>query len=252
MNFKSDIKDPEFDEYSNEYHQSIEHPIRKFFGGNNQDVFQEHKTKYIIKKIKKYFNTSNIVNILDFGCGTGDLLKCLNKELSNELPQLNYRLSGTDISQGMLDQVEKFWPDYKKSATFELIQKSIIPFKAGIFDLIVTASVFHHIPKFEHITYFKEIYRVLKPGGYFFLIEHNPLNPILKWIFENHPAPADINAELLYPDNTKKILNNLGLNCIQHEYMLFFPPRLRFAFYIEKYLKRLPLGGQYVLLCRKQ
>jgi hypothetical protein len=41
----------------------------------------------------------------------------------------------------------------------------------------------------------KEIQRVLRPGGVFSLIEHNPLNPVTRLIVSR--TPVDGNAKLL-------------------------------------------------------
>lgn len=110
--------------------------------------------------------------------------------------------------------------------------------------MIFTACVFHHIDFSYHENLFREIYRVLKKDGRFYIFEHNPWNPITQKMVNT--CPFDKDALLLSPNYTKKIINKIFKNqCTK--YIIFFPRHKIFNIFIrfEKYLYKIPFGGQY-------
>jgi len=76
-----------------------------------------------------------------------------------------------------------------------------------------------------------------------FLFEHNPFNPLTRWIFER--CPFDVDAEMLNLRSALEMSRDAGFKSEQHGYTLFFPRQLAFLRRIEPWLKRLPLGAQY-------
>jgi ubiquinone/menaquinone biosynthesis C-methylase UbiE len=101
--------------------------------------------------------------VLDVGCGTGLFLKSLAGEHA-EKPQL--ALTGLDLSEHMLDQARRTGPSLGKPPTF--VQGSVyaMPFADGAFDVIVNTISCHFY--LEQVRAFREILRVLAPGGRFF------------------------------------------------------------------------------------
>jgi SAM-dependent methyltransferase len=91
------------------------------------------------------------LKILDFGCGAGRLV--------GDLRALGHETYGCDT-----------WSTFSLNAPAderlrEITQKPYrIPFDAQAFDFVVSTSVFEHAQNKEEC--FREIHRVLKPGGY--------------------------------------------------------------------------------------
>lgn len=236
----------EFDDFSHAYNTHMQHPLRDFASGQDDAIFPEHKSDYLARLIKRLFNNKSSLNLLDFGCGNGSLLKWLSKRIQSDF-QLG--LFGVDISSGMIREAKKAWGDQKAVAQFDNLLQGKTSCESESFDIVIASSVFHHIERAQRSDVLKEILRVLKPGGYFLMIEHNPFNPVTKYIVKQ--TPMDINAILLNPFEAKKLVQNNGFIHVKNDYILFFPPKLRNLWLVEHYIKWVLLGGQYVSINRK-
>jgi hypothetical protein len=91
--------------------------------------------------------------------------------------------------------------------------------------------------------------RVLRPGGLAVVFEHNPYHPATQWVVRT--TKIDQNAILLPPREVRTGFCSVGLRDIQKRYLLFFPPRWRWLQPVERWLEKLPLGGQYVIVAVK-
>jgi len=115
--------------------------------------------------------------ILDVGCGTGRTAIRIAKELKN-----GGHLYGVDIysklaiSGNALDTVQNNARIEKieDKTTFQYGSATDIPFEKNRFDIVNVSSVLHevHDPNGQDKA-MKELYRVLKPGGYLYLSEWN-------------------------------------------------------------------------------
>jgi SAM-dependent methyltransferase len=124
-----------------------------------------------------------------------------------------------------------------------------IPFGDGQFDLVTAVCVYHHVPLEARQTLTSEIGRVLRPGGIFCMIEHNPFNPVTRLIVSRTPVDAD--AILLPPREARGLTAEAGFALIEQDYFLYFPQALyRYVGGLETLLTKLPLGGQYALFSR--
>ena len=101
-------------------------------------------------------------NILDIGCGTGNL----SKMISDLFP--NATLNCLDISFNMLSE------SYKKNPNFNFILSDAenMPFKNNKFDLIVSSFTLHWCDEIEKI--FFDIHRFLKYDGLFLFTTVGP------------------------------------------------------------------------------
>lgn len=90
---------------------------------------------------------------LDAGCGTGNATRCLREAW----PQA--RLSGLDLSAGMLARAGEKLP----GAGLVRGDAARLPFAGGVFDLIFSAYMLHHLP--VPADFYAEAARVLAPGG---------------------------------------------------------------------------------------
>jgi len=110
------------------------------------------KRERLLKRfLDNYFKKNYKIKILDFGCGGG-----------NELLK-NYDTLGVDSSKKSLGNASKIYKNIK------LIKPNKnLPFKDKFFDLIISLDVLGHLSCNEKEFYFREFYRVLKPGGLMF------------------------------------------------------------------------------------
>jgi SAM-dependent methyltransferase len=90
----------------------------------------------------------------------------------------------------------------------------------------------------------------LKEGGYFIIFEHNPINPVMRHLVKNCPFDAD--AVLLSMRETVERMRNAHLHIDESSYCLFFPQPLAALRPFEKYLRWLPMGGQYFVCASSQ
>jgi demethylmenaquinone methyltransferase / 2-methoxy-6-polyprenyl-1,4-benzoquinol methylase len=103
-------------------------------------------------------------HILDVATGTG--------EFALQALELNpQKITGVDISEGMLDVGRKKITDRQLGSKVELIygDSEKLPFKENKFDAVTVAF---GVRNFENLNKgLKEIYRVLKPGGMVVILE---------------------------------------------------------------------------------
>jgi ubiquinone/menaquinone biosynthesis C-methylase UbiE len=124
--------------------------------------------KYIIDMIEE-----NEGLALDVGCGPGVMLIDLTKK--------GYDTIGVDISKGMIEKARRISLKHEINAS-GLIVADIenLPFKNGVFDLIVCAGVIEYLDSDQKAL--TEISRILKPKGTAFVSVTNALTPF--WIIE--------------------------------------------------------------------
>ncbi|WP_418264041.1 bifunctional demethylmenaquinone methyltransferase/2-methoxy-6-polyprenyl-1,4-benzoquinol methylase UbiE [Flavobacterium faecale] len=116
------------------------------------------------KKVLNIVKKSNPDTILDIATGTGDLAILLAQTKAE-------KIIGLDISAGMLEVGEKKIAAKNLSKTIEMVlaDSENIPFENNFFDAITVAF---GVRNFEHLEKgLSEIFRVLKPGGVFVILE---------------------------------------------------------------------------------
>ena len=134
--------------------------------------------------------------ILDAGCGTGLLTLALLRVL--ERPA---RITAVDLSVSSLrtarESVNSSRPRRPHAVAFAQANVLSLPFADGSFEFVVTSGVLEYVPLAEG---FKELARVLAPGGY---LLHLPVRPSMfsrllevMFRFKAHP-PAEVEAHTL-------------------------------------------------------
>jgi SAM-dependent methyltransferase len=219
---------PEFDAYARDYRQLIRDPIRDRFAPEGR-FFAERK----IKVLRDFYRTRGVdtrrVRWLDIGCGQGDLLSIGHSYFA--------AAAGCDPSAAMLAVCDGL--DVRRQAS-----ESELPFDSASFDLITAVCVYHHVGVEERVSLTCEVLRVLRPGGIFAIIEHNPWNPATRLIVSR--TPVDANAKLLSASAALKLMVGAGAKPVGTRFFLYFPERIyRYLAEVENALMWLPLGGQY-------
>lgn len=100
------------------------------------------------------------LNILDLGCGNGKNSHYISEQ------GLNNEITGIEISETALKYARELAPDGN------FIKQSIgtpLNFPDASFDIILDVTSSNSLNESERTIYLKEIQRLLKPNGYFFL-----------------------------------------------------------------------------------
>ena len=227
----------EFDQYVREY--AIQHKDNIKITGESPEFFAEYKIKDL-KRVSAKFDIQ-AKEILDYGTGIGNSIPFIRKYFPDS------KITGLDISKLSLEYAENL---HKQPDTdFIPFEGAEIPAGPDRFDLAFAACVFHHIPLDKHSDCVKHILRVLKPGGLFMIYEHNPYNPLT--VRAVNTCPFDVNANLVSAGYVKKLLLNSGMVDVRCEYRVFYPGILKFLRTTEPFLTKIPLGGQYFVVGRK-
>ena len=106
--------------------------------------------------------------ILDLGCGTG--LELEEYYLLNP----SARITGIDLSQGMLSALKKKFTD--KDVALICGSYFDVPFGASKFDSAVSVESLHHFTKAEKVPLYTKLHKALKDGGYFILTDYFSLS----------------------------------------------------------------------------
>lgn len=104
--------------------------------------------------LKKILPSKDSQKFLDFGCGTGKLIREMN------LLHPKNKYLGIDVSESAIKVAKKSTP----WASFYVVQDgNKFPFKNASFDFILAADVIEHVYNTKET--FSELVRVLKKGG---------------------------------------------------------------------------------------
>lgn len=117
--------------------------------------------------------------ILDVCSGTGEMAGALVRHLDPDA-----RIFSTDFSYPMLDKARQRKNLFRVS--FVLSEAGELPFKDETFDLITISFAARNLNVRRQIfvSYLKEFYRTLSPGGSFVNIETSqPLHPLVRHLF---------------------------------------------------------------------
>lgn len=221
----------DFDEFANSYRDIHSENIK--IAGADSFYFAEMKVRLL-----QQFENDEIIKVLDIGCGDGAT------ELFMQLYFSNWSVSAIDVSAKSILEAKK---RALSNASFSVFNGIEIPAQDECIDIVFVAGVLHHVDYIFHLPLVKEISRVLKNGGRVYLFEHNPLNPLTRYLVNT--CIFDKDARLLKSNYTSRLLLKSGLKIKQKHFIIFFPRKGIFTklIFLEKYLQWLPLGGQYFI-----
>jgi len=197
------------------------------------DFFDNYKVDFI----EGQFTSKSRYRILDFGCGIGKLSVLLAKTFSNS------QVFGYDISEKTLLFAQK---SNDKIPNLSFINNLSVNQQ---YDIILGANVFHHVKKSERYSTLKKINKLLQPNGTIIIFEHNPFNPLTRYIVNR--CPFDVDAELISRQEFVKLTCHCGLGVKLRRYVVMFPWDFKIFRIIERIFSQVPFGAQYVLLLTK-
>lgn len=139
------------------------------------------------------------VRVLDVGCGTGSYLAAQSRALGDRV-----ELSGIDPSDAMLSRARAKVPE----AHLGVAGVEAIPYPDGSFDFVATRFAYHHFE--DKPLAFRELRRVLAPGGVLFVTNVAPDRMPGWWIFRLFPEATADNVRYWPAERIAEELTTLG------------------------------------------
>ena len=221
----------DFDEFAENYRDI--HTANIKLSGADSYYFAESRVQML-----QAYEKNEPSKVLDLGCGDGVSEIFMQQYFSN------WKIEGIDVSAKSIEVANE-----KKlsNSSFAIYDGTNIPFDNGSFDIVFVAGVLHHVEFGLHQAILKEMIRVLKPGGRLLMYEHNPLNPLTKYLVNT--CVFDKDARLVRSSYLTRLLVENGFRISEKIFIIFFPRKgiLSKLVFLEKYLQWLPLGGKYFI-----
>lgn len=116
-------------------------------------------------------------SVLDCGCGTGTLAV-----IAKHLVGAEGRVQGIDLSRDQLEIARK--KAQREGLDIEFDEGSVdeLPFPDASFDAIFSTLMLHHLPATVKDGTFREMRRVLKPGGRIVIADFGPPRHVWGWV----------------------------------------------------------------------
>lgn len=107
----------------------------------------------------KFLANKSINNVLDIGCGSGEMLHSLTRKILAKKNSLPINGVGLEPSKSAVNKIKKKYTDFK-NLKFEAGVCHKLPFKDNSFDLVFAWSVLHWIDRNNYLQSLGEIIRV--------------------------------------------------------------------------------------------
>lgn len=225
----------EFDAYAADY--AVQLGAGLSLTGEDMSYYARGRARWLAGRLTRLGCRPRTV--LDFGCGTGSATPYLIEEIGVE------HVVGVDVSDASVRVARQRFGGER--ASFARIgEDGMAP---ASFDLAFCNGVFHHIPLHQREASAKYVFTSLRPGGVFAFWENNPWNPGTRLVMRR--VAFDRDAVTLTPPESRALLCRVGFDVIRTDFLFIFPAPLRWLRWIEPMAAALPLGGQYLVLCRR-
>jgi len=225
----------EFDTHARSYRDEVDRAIA--FAGQGVEFFAERKARLLERSARRLLGDPAQLSVLDVGCGVGLVDRYLTTRFGS--------VAGTDVSAAELELARSDHPQ----VSYALSAPDHVDHESDAFDVVFAACVLHHLDPFDHRRFVTELVRVVRPGGLAVVFEHNPLNPLTRFVVSR--VAFDAGVRLLRPRRVVSLFHSAGADEICSVYTTFVPLRGRLAQRLEEGLSSVPLGAQYAVLARK-
>jgi len=146
-------------------------------------VFSRRGLWVINTPYRRILSAANITaqdRVLDLGCGIGNILIALA-----ERTDFIHPAAGVDVSPDLIriGEREIAQAGLRDRIGLEVAPATRLPFEDGAFDVVFTSHVLKHLDDEALLTSFREVVRVLRPGGRFLLweFEKSARSALLFW-----------------------------------------------------------------------
>lgn len=224
-----------FDKYAETYSEQIDKSLGRF--GAEHDFFTRHKAWLIEELLKRTDRNAASMSLLDVGCGVGKIHGLLKGKLRE--------VAGADVSAESIRVAAKEYNEFE----YRTYDGQHLPYEDKSFDMAMAICVFHHIPPSQWQQVANEMIRVVNDNGLILIIEHNPYNPVTRYIVNT--CPIDKDAVLLSPHRLRNLFRTAKTKDIKTRSILNIPPKTESLKRIDMNLGWLLIGAQYYLTATK-
>jgi SAM-dependent methyltransferase len=225
---------PLFDGYAQHYDGCLNQALSAT--GEDKDFYAAARVDWTAKCLREL--GVNPSSALDFGCGVGTTAPLLLSELKCE------SVTGVDSSLKTIEQARQ----KQANPRIRFFQLQDFRPRAEL-DCAYCNGVFHHIPVRERLGALRLVREALRPGGIFALWENNPWNPGTRYVMSR--CAFDEDAVTISAASARRMVREAGFRMLQTDFLFYFPRALAALRPLERFLHRVPLGGQYQVLCQK-
>ncbi|MDD5190453.1 MAG: class I SAM-dependent methyltransferase [Dehalococcoidales bacterium] len=114
-----------------------------------------------LEKLSQQWHGGKLINL---GCGHGaDFLPFAGK----------FKLYGMDFSEEMIRLARKYAVKYKFEPNLLTADLTALPYGDDSFDYAIAVATYHHLKQPQRLPALRELYRIMKPGGYVFITVWN-------------------------------------------------------------------------------
>jgi len=199
------------------------------FVGKDLDFFTAVKADFVRRAIRERLPTVTRPRVLDVGCGHGLIHPMLAA----------YDLVAVDVATEVLRLARAANPTVRYAA----YDGRTLPFRQGAFDVAIALCVMHHLLPAQWVPFLDEMRKMLNKGGIIVIFEHNPFNPLTRYVVANNEIDAD--ACLLTDSTLRQHLRRAGFNRISTRHILFTPIAAPVFRWLDRFLWWCPFGAQY-------
>jgi SAM-dependent methyltransferase len=223
--------DTDFDDWKDQYADAIVRTVP--FLPQDHDFYMRTKAEDFLETAEERLGPVEAVHALDVGCGIGLMHRHIARRLA--------RLDAVDIAEGSLEQARASNPGVE----YRLYDGQRLGHDDAHVDLAFAMGVIHHVPPAGWTGFLRELVRVTRPGGLVMLVEPNLLNPICR--FGASRCEFDQDATFIRAPRLRRMMRAAGLRDVQVRYILFVPIPFPGRRAIERRLRWLPIGAQYIV-----
>jgi ubiquinone/menaquinone biosynthesis C-methylase UbiE len=221
-----------FDPYAGSYRDVIDRAVK--LSGERFEFFVNLRVSMMWTRLARYCPDFKAETILDFGCGIGATEVYIRSHFPESL------ICGYDTSAESIRQAKRLGVP---GVEFTIGDGGPLPYPNGFFKVIYMNGTMHHIEPGDRPRVLAELKRVLAPGGFMFIFENNPLNPLMMRSMRLNPFDEGVSA--IKEKDMERLGRSAGFAVADRWFYFFFPRILSQLRFVEKNLERLPLGAQY-------
>ena len=188
------------EDYKIESREKFHKQAEKYDSGNKGKHARSLYESVINKLDELSFN-----NLLDVGCGTGNLLSLINT-------RYDAQIAGVDLTPKMLNIARIKLGD---DADLKVADSEDLPFEDNKFDMVICTDSFHHYPHPENVL--KEIRRVLETDGMIIIADPYTPTPLRQMVNLYFKLSRSGDVKIYSESDIRNLLENTGFESVKYE-----------------------------------